>query len=587
MGMCGIFATTADPDSAQTILTGLKKLEYRGYDSWGIAVKGRGRLRSQKQVGKISVSKTSLPKSKMGIGHTRWATHGGVTIPNAHPHFDCSGKLALIHNGIVDNYENLSQKIKGHRLLGQTDSEIIVHLIEKELKTENDLMTAVKKVAKMAIGFNAFVVIHQDYPYLVAAKTGSPLVIGIKPGGNLLSSDVASLLTHTKQVIFLEDRQIAKIAPNEIRIENYASVKEVKPVIQIIDWTPLSGAKSGFPHFMLKEIYDQPAVLTKIAQTKVKEAWELAKAIEKARSVFLVACGTASYAALAGQYLFARIAGQSVTPAIGSEFYYSDGFLNKKSLCIALSQSGETIDTLQSVAFAKKRGARTVGLVNIQGSGLTRLADRTILLEAGPEKAVASTKAFLAKVAILLLTAHALKRKSSRGVIEIKQAARAIRKILIPTYQRHLKKLATRLKHAQSIFILGRGQSYPVVLEAALKIKEVSYIHAEGFAAGELKHGVIALINQNTPCLVFAPNDETYHDVISAAMEVKARGGIIIGVSHKPNPLFDYYLPVADSGNASILPNVVVAQCLAYYLAVVRGLDPDMPRNLAKSVTVK
>ena len=587
MGMCGIFATTNDKNSAQTILSGLKKLEYRGYDSWGIAVKSRSRLRLQKQIGKISVSQTSLPQSNMGIGHTRWATHGGVTVANAHPHLDCTGKLALIHNGIVDNYENLGKKIKGHQLLGQTDSEIIVHLIERELTKTQDLLSAVKKVARMAAGFNAFVVLHQDYPYLVAAKTGSPLVIGLAKRGNLLSSDVASLLSHTRRVIFLEDRQIAKIAPSEVRIENYTSSKEVKPPIQTIDWTPLSGAKTGFPFFMLKEIYDQPAVLTKIAESKVKEARQLANSIAKAKNVFAVACGTASYAALAGQYLFARIAGQPVIPAIGSEFYYYGGAIGTRSLCLALSQSGETIDTLQSVGFAKSRGARTVSLVNVRGSSLDRLSDQTILLEAGPEKAVASTKAFLAKVAILLLTASALTRKTPRAVIEIKLAVRAIRKILSPGYQKYLKKLAEKFKHAGSMFILGRGVSYPAALEAALKIKEVSYIHAEGFAAGELKHGVIALINQQTPCLVFAPNDETYSDVISGAMEVKARGGIIIGISHKPNPLFDYYLPVADSGNASILGNVVVAQCLAYYLALARGLDPDMPRNLAKSVTVK
>ncbi len=585
--MCGIYATTNDNNAAQTILSGLKKLEYRGYDSWGIAVKGRGRLRSQKMTGKISLSKTNLPKSKMGIGHTRWATHGGVTVGNAHPHFDCSGKIALIHNGIVDNYLELSKKIKGHKLAGETDSEIIVHLIEKELKTETDLFKAVKKVVKQAKGFNAFVVLHQDYPCLVAAKTGSPLVIGYKPGAHLLSSDVASLLSATKEVIFLEDEQIASIGPDKIRIESYRRAKAIEPKIVKIDWSAKSAAKNGFAHFMLKEIYDQPAVLAKIAETKVKDARKLAKAIENAKNVFVVACGTAAYAAIAGQYLFSRISGRQVSPAIGSEFHYYDGLLNKKSLCIALSQSGETIDTLQSVNFAKDRRAKTVRLVNVEGSSLDRLTDWSIALDAGPEKAVASTKAFLAKVAILLLAAFSLKKKTPRGVIEIKQAARSIRKVLAPKYQKYLKKIAGSIKHTHSMFVLGRGQSYPAALEAALKIKEVSYIHAEGFAAGELKHGVIALVNQNTPCLVFAPNDETYADVISGAMEVKARGGLIIGVSFKPNPLFDYYLPVSDSGSATLLPNVVVAQCLAYYLATERGLDPDMPRNLAKSVTVK
>lgn len=585
--MCGIFATTNDKNSAQTILSGLKKLEYRGYDSWGIAVKGRGKLRSQKQVGKISVSKTNLPVSKMGIGHTRWATHGGVTVPNAHPHFDCTGKLTLIHNGIVDNYEELEKKLKGHKLVGQTDSEIVVHHLENELKKEKDLFKVVKKIVKLTKGFNAFVVMHQDYPYLVAAKTGSPIIIGVNSGNNLISSDVASLLNHTKKVIFLEDGQIARISPNEIHLESYTSSKEITPKITQIDWTDKSAGKSGFPHFMLKEIYDQPSVISLIAQTKVKEARELARAVERSRSVFAVACGTASYAALACQYLFARIAGKQLIPAIGSEFYYYDGFINNKTLCLALSQSGETIDTLQSVNFAKNKGAKTIGLVNVKGSSLDRLVDKTILLSAGPEKAVASTKSFLAKVSILLLAAYALKRKTPRGVIELKQATRNIRKVLEPKYQKYIKLLAEKIKHSSSMFVLGRGQSYPAALEAALKIKEVSYIHAEGFAAGELKHGVIALVNQNTPCLVFAPNDETYADVISAAMEVKARGGMIIGVSFKQNQMFDYYLPVSDSGSATILPNVVVAQCLAYYLAVVRKLDPDMPRNLAKSVTVK
>lgn len=585
--MCGIFATTNDKNSAQTILTGLKKLEYRGYDSWGIAVKGKSKLRLQKQTGKISVRKTTLPKSNLGIGHTRWATHGGVTTANAHPHTDCTGKLALIHNGIVDNYLDLAKKIKGHHLAGQTDSEIIAHLIEKELATEKDLFKAVKKVVKLAAGFNAFVVIHQDFPYLVAAKTGSPLVIGVKPGEHLLSSDVSSLLSHTNQVIFLEDGQIAKITPKTIRIEKYSSAKEIIPKIQKIDWEAKSAAKTGFPHFMLKEIYDQPSVLRYLADNKTDEAKTLAKEITKSKDVYAVACGTAAYAALAGQYLFSRIAKIQLNPAIGSEFYYHADFLTKKSLCIALSQSGETIDTLQSVSFAKKRLAKTIALTNVQGSSLDRLCQKTIFLEAGPEKAVASTKAFLAKVTILLLTAYAAKRQTGRGVIEVKQAARAINRILSTGYQKSLRRLAEKFRHANSMFVLGRGQSYPAALEAALKIKEVSYIHAEGFASGELKHGVIALINQNTPTLVFAPNDETYHDVISGAMEVKARGGIIIGVSYKPNPLFDYYLPVSDSGNATILANVVIAQCFAYYLAVGRGLDPDMPRNLAKSVTVK
>lgn len=585
--MCGIFAVTHDKNAAQTILSGLKKLEYRGYDSWGIAIKGKTKIRIQKLTGKISIAKTSLPKSTIGIGHTRWATHGGVTIENAHPHSDCTGKLALIHNGIVDNYLELQKKVKWHKFKGETDSEVIAHLIEKELETTPDLFKAVKKVAKMAEGYNAFVVMHQDYPYIVAAKTGSPLVIGYKNGKHLLSSDVASLLSYTDEVIFLDDNQIARISPDDIRIENYSSAKSIKPKIQKINWDIESTSKSGFPHYMLKEIYEQPGILRHLASNKAAEIKQLANAMESAHQIYAVGCGTAYFATLSGQYFLSRVAGYQMNPGIGSEFFYYADFLDKKSLCLALSQSGETIDTLQSVNYAKEKNAKTYALTNIQGSSLNRLCDRTILLDAGPEKAVASTKSFLAKVTLLLLTAHALRHRLNRGIIEVKQAARSINKILTSDYQRDLKKIAERFKQVSSFFILGRGQSYPAALEAALKIKEVSYIHAEGFAAGELKHGVIALINENTPCLVFAPNDETYHDVISGVMEVKARGGLIIGVSHQPNPLFDYYLPVSDSGNATLMANVVVAQCLAYYLALARGLDPDMPRNLAKSVTVK
>ena len=592
MGMCGIFATTNDKNSAQTILSGLKKLEYRGYDSWGIAVKGRTRLRSQKQVGKISVSQTTLPQSNMGIGHTRWATHGGVTVANAHPHFDCSGKLALIHNGIVDNYQELEKKIKGHKLIGQTDSEIIVHLIEKELKTEKDLFRAVKKVVRMTEGFNAFVVMHQDFPYLVTAKTGSPVVIGIRPGANMLSSDVASLLSHTKQVIFLTDGQIAKVAPDKVRIENYSGVKEIKPVVQTIDWTAKSASKSGFPHFMLKEIYDQPAVLIKILESKIKEVREFAKTISKAKNVFTVACGTASYAALAGQYLFSRLAGRQVTPAIGSEFYYNDGFINSGSLCIALSQSGETLDTLQSVKFAKDRGAKAVSLVNVQGSSLDRLSDQTVLLEAGPEKAVASTKSFTAKVAILLLTAKLLAGKLPDGKQELTHAAQAIKAVLAPDYGAKIRRLAVDLKDREHIFVVGRGQSYPAALEAALKIKEVSYIHAEGLAGGELKHGPIALISEDTPTIAICPQDDLYDKTLSNIQEIKARSGKIIAIATEGDTKISQiaddiiYIPKTDLLFYPLLIALPL-QLLAYHIADIKECDIDKPRNLAKSVTVE
>ncbi|MDO8487953.1 MAG: glutamine--fructose-6-phosphate transaminase (isomerizing) [bacterium] len=584
--MCGIFGVTNDPDAAQTILAGLKRLEYRGYDSWGIAVKDHLRLKLEKHVGKISLSRTHLPSSHFGVGHTRWATHGGVTQANSHPHLDCSGKLAIVHNGIVDNWATLKKELKGHHLSSQTDSEIIAHLIERELP-KGDLLSACQKTFKRLQGLNAIIVFHQDYPYLVAAKSGSPLVIGVNPGNHLISSDTASLLPLTNKVIYLEDNQIAQIFPDLVKIMSLTKQSPIKPRINIINWQAKQADKGKFAHFMLKEIYEQSQIIDLLARSKLYETEQLAKRITQADQVFTVACGTAFYAALAGQYFFSRIAKRQIIPAIGSEFYYHADFLNKKSLLIALSQSGETIDTVQSIQHAQKAGCRVIGLVNVPGSTISRLSNQTLLLEAGPEKAVASTKAFLAKLAILLLTAHQLRHQPQVGQDELHQAARVVRRVLHPDHLSRIRALSRKIVSAGNIFVLGKGQSYPAALEIALKIKEISYIHAEGVPSGELKHGPIALIQKGTPCLVLAPDDETYADIISSALEVKARGAYVIGLSPRNNPVFDYWLAVPDCSHASIIPHVVVGQLLAYYLAVKKGFDPDMPRNLAKSVTVK
>lgn len=583
--MCGIFATTADKNAPVTILKALKSLEYRGYDSWGIVVRSKT-LEVEKHVGRISVSRTTLPKTVMGIGHTRWATHGGVTDPNAHPHLDCGGKVAIVHNGIIDNWQALKKMLKKHRFRSQTDSEIVAHLIEEYLESGQDLFEATKTAFRQLQGLNAILVMHRDFEYLVTAKTGSPIVMGVNPGNNLVSSDTASLLPFTQKVIYLEDGQIAKVEKDMIKVVDLGTDQEIKPGIVKIQWSAEQAYKGKYDHYMLKEIYEQPEVIEALLSTGIKETKRLAQLIKGADEVFSVACGTAAYAALAGQYFFSRIAGFKLNPAIGSEFYYHADFLNKKSLCIALSQSGETIDTIQSINFAKERGAKTAALINVPGSTLGRLTDLTVSLEAGPEKAVASTKAFVAKLVLLLMTAHQLNsgREMRR---ELKMAVKSVRQVLHQIYQEKVTKIADTIKKQRSIFILGRGQSYPAALEIALKIKEISYIHAEGFPAGELKHGVIALIEKGTPVIVLAPNDETYHDVLSAAMEVKARGAMVIGISHQDNPVFDFFLKVVDAGNATIIPNVVVGQTLAYQLAVARGFDPDMPRNLAKSVTVK
>jgi glucosamine--fructose-6-phosphate aminotransferase (isomerizing) len=584
--MCGIFATTNDPDASQTILQGLKNLEYRGYDSWGISVVHSGTMKTQKDVGKISLTTTNLPKAAVGIGHTRWATHGGVTQENAHPHLDCTNKLAVIHNGIVDNWQDLKKKTKSHTYRSQTDSEIIAHLLEDELSKTHDLSAACLHTFKKIQGFNAFIACHTDYPYLVAVKSGSPIIIGYNPGNHLISSDISSLLAYTNKIIHLEDGQIATVSPTEIVIHDDAG-KIVKPKIVTIDWKPQAASKGDYPYFMLKEIAEQPGVIQSFVKNKTDEVKAFAHAIEHAKDVYAVACGSASYAALAGQYLFSKIAKIQLNVVVASESSYFMPFLSSKSLCIGFSQSGETIDTIQSIKSAIKTHAQTYSLVNAPGSTLHRITDHSLLLDAGPEKAVASTKAFTSKLAVLLSAAYAIAKKSSVSATLLKKAALSSKKVLAPAYLKHIKTLAQKMKDVPSIFVLGRGASYPIALETALKIKELSYIHAEGFASGELKHGVIALVEKGTPVIVLAPNDETYDDILSAAAEVKARNGYIIGFSYKPNPVFDYYFPIDDAGDASLIPHAICGQLLAYYLALSRGLDPDMPRNLAKSVTVK
>ena len=589
--MCGIFAIVSDQknkkpvNAAQVVLEGLKKLEYRGYDSWGIAVEVDGKLVIDKHTGKIGAARPKLPQSSTGLGHTRWATHGGVTKSNAHPFLDCKKEIGLVHNGIIDNYLELKKSLKRqHTFTSETDSEVMLHLIE-EYAQQDSFTEAVRKAFKQAEGLNAILVIHQGK--VVAAKTGSPLVVGLGQGQNFIASDLWSILAHTRKVVFLEDGQMVKISPNEVKFFNINSGKRIKPQIKTIAWKQESASRQNYPHFMLKEIHEQPAIIDRLLIDKKAETKDLARLIKKSQQTFFVACGTAAYATIAGQYFFSKLAKVHTDPATGSEFIYYTNFVKPHSLVVALSQSGETIDTIQPVQLSKKKGAKVVALVNVLGSTLYRISDKRILLDAGPEIGVASTKAFTAKIVLLLMTAHYMNGQVKNGEMDLKKSSDAARMVLTPKYQGKVKRLAKKIKDVHSIFVVGRGPSYPAALETALKIKEISYIHAEGLAEGELKHGVIALIEKNTPCIVIAPNDETYHDSISGAMEMKARGGLIIGITSKPHEVFDIILPVKDCGAATLIPSVIVGQTLAYELAVLRGLDPDKPRNLAKSVTVK
>jgi glucosamine--fructose-6-phosphate aminotransferase (isomerizing) len=592
--MCGIFGYVGDrADAAGIVLRGLKELEYRGYDSWGIAVAHEGGAALERHVGKIGEASTRLPAGPVGLGHTRWATHGGVTEPNAHPHLDCTGRLALIHNGIVSNYRELRDALSrsDHRFRSETDTEVVAHLLEDCLAATpegpDQLVVAVMSAFRQLQGLNAIAVLDVSTGQLAAAKSGSPLVVGWGDDSNLLASDYSALLAHTRRVTFVEDRQAALIGRDAIRLFDVDTGHQIAPVVTEVEWEAAATELSGYPDFMTKEIHEQPAVLERIGTGWNGHVRQVAALLRDARDVFVVGCGTASHAALVAQYLLARIAGRRVTFATASEFSYLGDFVAPGSLVVAFSQSGETIDVIDSVRAARARGARIAALVNVEGSTLWRLADCAVPLGAGPERCVLATKSFTAKVAIVLLTAYELAGRLGEGARLVRRAGEEIERLLADEPRDLIRQVANQIYQREHLFVIGRGPSYPLALEAALKVKEVSYVHAEGFAGGELKHGVIALIEPGTPCLVLAPRDETYVDVISGAMQMKARGAMIIGVSPEPHEAFDAHIPVADLGPAAAIVNAAPAQLLGYYLALLRAHDPDKPRNLAKSVTVK
>lgn len=588
--MCGIFGYVGHRDGAsKLVFCGLKTLEYRGYDSWGVGVVSGGKIFVKKKAGKIGDANVDdLVEGSLAIGHTRWATHGGVTDVNAHPHLDCSKTIAVIHNGIFENYEEVKNELlkKGHKFISETDTEVVSHLIE-ELTKKESFTESVRLAFKRMEGLNAVIAVSAKENLLVAARNGSPLVIGFGENENFLASDAFALLPHTREVYFLEDNEMAVLTLEQVTILNAKTAGKVIPQKRKLDWKIEQGEKGKYKFYMLKEIFEQPQIITDIAVAGASRVQKMAKIVRKACGTYLVGCGTASYACLAGSYLFSKLAKRHVNFAIGSEFGYHLDFLNNDSLIIAVSQSGETMDILESVKKAKEKGAKILSLVNVHGSSLYRLSDYKMLIGAGQEKAVASTKAFTGMVAHFILLAYALDGGMEKGRKALVAAVGSVNQVLSPKSLREINKLALQIVDKKHIYVIGRGLSYPASLETALKIKEISYIHAEGLAAGELKHGPLALVEMGTPCIAFLPNDETYGANLAGAMEMRARGGYIIGISHKPHEVFDYYIPVADAGEATIIPNVVVAQLLAYYLAVKKGLDPDKPRNLAKSVTVK
>lgn len=587
--MCGVFGYVGDDtDVGSTILTALKTLEYRGYDSWGMALAVPDELIVDKAPGRINGHQSDYPSARIGIGHTRWATHGGVTKQNAHPHVDEERRLAVVHNGIIENHQELKQELlaRGHTFVSETDSEVVVHLVEEALREGHSLPEAVNTVFRRLDGYNAIVAFDRYSDQIVAIKRVSPLVAGRGEAGSIIASDAIAMHGHAHELIYLEDDQLAILEPDAISLLDSALLQPLTPnVVAMHDVEDVTLGQ--FPHFMIKEISEQPATLRRLLTESRPEIEALAAAVKASHRVLLVGCGTAANAALAGVYMFSEIAGHEVNVIPASEFRYRTGFLDAGTLVIAISQSGETIDVLEAMRSAQQAGSRTAAIVNTPNSSLDRMVDVSVHLRSGIEQCVLATKSYTAMLATLLLTACELRDRWVDGSVAVARAANVIETMLADDTPAHLNELGSAIALQSHLFPIGRGVHYASSLEAALKVKEVSYVHAEGFAAGELKHGVIALIEEGTPCLVFAPNDQTRVDVLSGAAELRSRGGYIIGVGSEPSEVFDAFIRVPDVGLANAIAEAIPGQFLGYYAALARGYDPDRPRNLAKSVTVK
>jgi glucosamine--fructose-6-phosphate aminotransferase (isomerizing) len=618
--VCGIVGYIGAKRVVPLILDGLKRLEYRGYDSAGIAVVGEdGHLNIRRAPGKLKNLEESIRITPLdgvyGIGHTRWATHGRPTEENAHPHRDCTGEIVVVHNGIIENYVELKHQLikEGHKFLTETDTEIIAHLIEKYSK-DASLEEAVLKTVKVMSGAYALVALSTRDPLkIVAARLGPPIVVGLGENEFFVASDIPAILQHTRNVFFLGDGEVAVLTPQGVRLMDFESHTITRPV-QHVTWDPIMAEKGGFKHFMQKEIFEQPravrdTLLGRISQETGKVFLDQMDITEEEfrnfEEVKIIACGTSWHAALAGKFMIERLAHLPTEVDYGSEFRYRDPIIGKKTLAIAISQSGETADTLAAEREARQKGAKILAICNVVGSMLTREANGTIYTHAGPEIGVASTKAFTGQLTALMLTALYLaqvrgKLTPAAAKSLMQELTRVPHKIeTILQRDAALEELARLFFRHTDFLYLGRGIHYPIALEGALKLKEISYIHAEGYPAGEMKHGPNALIDENLPVVIIATRDESdpasmtrYEKTISNLQEVKARDGIVIAVVTEGDriarEIADHVIevPAVPELLAPIL-EIVPLQLLAYHIAVRRGCDVDQPRNLAKSVTVE
>ncbi len=629
--MCGIIGYLGPKEVVPVLIEGLRRLEYRGYDSAGVAVVRNGLIERRRSAGKLinleQVIRAQPLEGIYGVGHTRWATHGRPTEENAHPHQDCTGKIVVVHNGIIENYIDLKRELQklGHTFVSETDSEIIAHLLEHEMGSAprahggvglkpdptGSLEGAAQRSLLQMRGLFAFVAISTDDPdKIVAVRNGPPIVVGLGDGEFFVASDTPAILSHTRDVVFLGDEEMAVITRRGVAFTNFAGTPVSKATQRVL-WDPIMAEKAGYRHFMLKEIFEQPRAAEETMLGRVSEETgrvfleeiEITEAdLRGITKVALIACGTSWHAALVGKFLIERFAGVPVEVDYGSEYRYRDFIVDRHTLVVIITQSGETADTLAALREARKKGARSLAICNVVGSMATREAEGTIYTHAGPEIGVASTKAFTSQLIALNLLALFLGQV--KGTLAETDARSHISALLqLPKQMEHalkasgaVEEVAARFSDRSDFLYLGRGINYPIALEGALKLKEISYIHAEGYPAGEMKHGPIALIDSNMPVVSIAPHDHVFEKMLGNIQEVKARGGSVIAITTDGHDTLKSVLDPAHDAMISLprvsemlspLAMVLPLQLLAYHIAVRRGCDVDQPRNLAKSVTVE
>ena len=606
--MCGIFGYVGKRNAAPILIEGLNSLEYRGYDSAGIYVPESGCMKSVGPVKNLRRKLSKNVKGTSGIAHLRWATHGKPNQINAHPHRDCAGEVWVVHNGIIDNYQDLKNKLTklGHKFVSETDTEVLAHLAEQHLKKGGNFEQAVVKTLREVRGTYGLVFsYHKEPDKIIAARMGAPVVIGLGQQENFVASDPSPILSHTKRVIYLNDKEVAVISSDSQHIYNL-DLQEIRHSSEMIEWNADQVQKSGYPHFMFKEIMEGPEVIKNTLRGRILVSNGLAKLgglesvaeqLRSVRRIIIVGCGTAYYAGLVGEYMIEEQAGIPVEVEVGSEFRYRKPVVNEGTVLLAISQSGETADTLEAIREAKRKNILTLGIVNTVGSTIARETDAGIFNHAGPEIGVASTKAFLSQLTALALLALFLGRQrqmplaiGQRIAEELTSLPQKIEKIL--ANKKYIKSLAKKYSKYKNFLYIGRKYNYPIALEGALKLKEVSYVHAEGCGAGEMKHGPLAMIDENFPTVAIALKDSVFEKMISNMQEIKARKGKILALTHEDGKkdvsfLADVICIPKTLEMLSPILSVVPLQLFAYYLAVEKGLNVDQPRNLAKSVTVE